>query len=1290
MIHVYFLQVYEEQGYEDAAYDHGGYKKAGEKHEKKYIPREDKTDIERSSDQSTEQAEIVNVGPFNSTDSSHSVSQTTTERNHFDNRRNKRPKTRVPWSRINPPPNKRFSKPSSSNKAPDGDRRPADRLAAVSRRRQPKPTKPAFTEASTPSHRKVMEESKFHVTKKYITELDIKPTTYRPVPPYIKGSSLKKPFGSIGKMPFVPRIGTDGYKFENPFQNFKDFSNVITTEYPLASKTSNIRYMHEKESTQRIPQYKVYETASKFADDLDANKIHKSATSEAKPADFSKFLTKSKAFPYSLIENSNLLAHDRRKFADTHIKPTNFPYKIVDSTEISQSAEPKVRIQEKWRFKTKFSPEKATLVDFKEEKVRKNPAFAFGEPDKAPWIPITPKDIYDIHGYEHRGSAPIEIKVRESDNSAEISPSKRVSPIRIVDSPKTIATSYSIQHSTFSPPLRSRPLKNPFPLFDNPSRFDIHDVAESSYKLKGYGGVTPASYMAMIPQMAPYAHSTISRPSITSVDYVTPRMELKTSYPYDIITAHSSDIRSAFSSRPSFKPAFHRSSSPASTTPIFSDSSDVETLSSNRYAIFQRMNNTTPVESTTSSLKEMNDHFNKLFSEERDKFLFRHPHLSRETTNFLQPEPEEATVNTTTKRDIIVSSVKNGTITHLTKVSKRNDIHPQPIIVYPQDYSSSAKYVERLTLAHFSAPENNGRSQLPLNYHDRLSTLSNHLKNDTGHRLKRNVNYEDKELIKMVLDGTTTEISVNVQKYPFYKTVRPDGISKYSVLRYVSNPMEIPKKQVGRMTFYESRNNIDCVEPTPPHRIVPQREDGKWAYNPQPKLPRITLGDKISCLKIKFFGSDPLDNPFFKEESVGFPEIFDPKSEHARTIDDDIDLDQGTAAGIVIESVDSQDDYELVPKSLLRSKTTKVTNQFKRAVPENNDQNFARSSVRQWIDSLAQPKTFKLYKRSPRDETDSSNELDPADKRVSKVLFVGGFLNRENVDKAKKKKQKVWPNSFELVSSSESLLAPEMTDTTPDPRIMQTFNEELTSILEHTDISSGEVVESIHDQNKPITKPNTFHVRKMKPSINEVKYIPSASEVKLKANKNHHRVYVDALTSLRSQQQSALKNKSSGSNLNFKNNYKEPTWRLKSRIPVHSVSSLSTTIKSSSESPEIDSLLYVINPKTGTGKWMKVLRVEEMNDGGIKSDSEGSSNDETASAISPPPAHYTDFEESDRQSTTNNYETQMPCQSDTSEIKKPFSADYDVSSLIKLFLYSFSKNLFAIMLTEVKIDNILI
>lgn len=1117
-----------------------------------------------------------------------------------------------------------------------------------------------------------MEESKFHTTKKYIAELDIKPTTYRPVPPYIKGSSLKKPIGSVAKVPFVPRIGTDGYKFENPFENFKDFSNVLTTEYPLASKTSaNIRYVLEKESTSRIPQYKVHETISK--ESREVNKIQHSLIGKAKPAD-GKSLTKSKAFPYSLIDNSNKISPNQQKFSDTHVKPTNFPYKIIDSTEINKSVKlPKVRIEEKWHFKTNFSPQKATLVDFKEEKVRKNPAFALGEPDRAPWIPITPRDIYDIHGYEHHGSAPIEIKVRENDNSIETLSSRRGSPIRVVDSPKIIATSYSVQHSTHSPPVRSRPHKSSFPIFENPNRFDIHDVAESSYKLKGFAGITPPTFMSI--QLAPYAHSTISRPTIASMDYVTPRMQLKTSHPYDIITAHSSDIRSAYSSHPPFKPIFDRSSAPE-TTPRFSDGRDVETMSSNRYSVFQRVTNTTPVESTTTSLKEMNDQFNKLFSEESDKFLFRHPHLSRETTNFLKPELEETTANTTSKRDIIVSSVKNGTITHLTKVSKRNDINPQPIIVYPQDYSSSAKYVERLTLAHFSAPENIANSRLPLNYHDRLATLSNHLTNDTL-RLKRDVDYDDEETVKVVLGGTTTEISVNVQKYPFYKTVRPDGISKYSVLRYISNPMEIPKKRVGQMTFYESRNNVDCVEPSPPQSIVPQREDGQWAYNPQPKLPRITLGDKISCLKIKFFGSDPLDNPFFKEKSVGFPEIFNPQNHRARTIEEgDDNLDQGTVAGIVIESVDNQDDYELVPKRLLRNKGKKVKNQFKRAVPESTHRDFTKSLVRRWIDSLAQPKTFKLYKRSPRDKFDSSNELDPADKRISKVLFVGGFLNRENSENNNKKQQKynqkTWPNTSRLETVSTTMQSRntmEETDrpTTPDPRIMQTFNEELTSILENTstdNFNSGEMAETVHNRNKLIGRPNMSILKKIRPSINEVKYISSATRAKPKANRGPSRVYVDALTSLRNQQQSVLKNKTSAlDGGNYKYNYKEPTWRLKNRVPVQLTS---TTVKTSTDDTEIDSLLYVINPKTGSGKWMKVLRVEELKDSsekGTKSDSEGSSNDGTASAISPPD-HYSEYETSDIQSTNSKDVSQIPCQSETGEIKKPSTADYDVSNII--------------------------
>lgn len=49
-----------------------------------------------------------------------------------------------------------------------------------------------------------------------------------------------------------------------------------------------------------------------------------------------------------------------------------------------------------------------------------------------------------------------------------------------------------------------------------------------------------------------------------------------------------------------------------------------------------------------------------------------------------------------------------------------------------------------------------------------------------------------------------------------------------------------------------------------------------------PYLPRIkNLGDKIDCFKSRYFGVDPLDSPFFKEEDVEVPEpIFDGGYEH--------------------------------------------------------------------------------------------------------------------------------------------------------------------------------------------------------------------------------------------------------------------------------------------------------------------------------------------------------------------------------------------------------------------------
>ncbi|XP_023026012.2 uncharacterized protein [Leptinotarsa decemlineata] len=144
--------------------------------------------------------------------------------------------------------------------------------------------------------------------------------------------------------------------------------------------------------------------------------------------------------------------------------------------------------------------------------------------------------------------------------------------------------------------------------------------------------------------------------------------------------------------------------------------------------------------------------------------------------------------------------------------------------------------------------------------------------------------------------GESKEESLE-QKYPYYDKSEEHGINENSPLRYSENLNNIPQKKEGNMAFYEhAEKMIVCpeidstVEPIP-ERIEnankdnsypegedikkEEREDGNQSEQTtklpqQPKSPRLTgLGDKIQCLRAKYFGRNPLDSPFFQEETVG-------------------------------------------------------------------------------------------------------------------------------------------------------------------------------------------------------------------------------------------------------------------------------------------------------------------------------------------------------------------------------------------------------------------------------------
>lgn len=180
----------------------------------------------------------------------------------------------------------------------------------------------------------------------------------------------------------------------------------------------------------------------------------------------------------------------------------------------------------------------------------------------------------------------------------------------------------------------------------------------------------------------------------------------------------------------------------------------------------------------------------------------------------------------------------------------------------------NTRHVENLTLAHFSGVKSQrvgSHRPIPSEYNERVNNLAKLLNDNYPKRTRR-----DLEVIHIASSGTTTEIPIDTDVYPHYKNA-----PKQSALRYASNPVLAPRKTAGGMEFYASTSNIKCDDMSVPDDIVPKRtNDGEWKGEPSNNSPRVdALGDKIGCFKTKYFGSDPLDNPIFKEKDIGFPDV---------------------------------------------------------------------------------------------------------------------------------------------------------------------------------------------------------------------------------------------------------------------------------------------------------------------------------------------------------------------------------------------------------------------------------
>lgn len=148
----------------------------------------------------------------------------------------------------------------------------------------------------------------------------------------------------------------------------------------------------------------------------------------------------------------------------------------------------------------------------------------------------------------------------------------------------------------------------------------------------------------------------------------------------------------------------------------------------------------------------------------------------------------------------------------------------------------------------------------------------------------------EKEIEKLAKLKVNREKDDIREKYPYYfKNLK--AVHKNSPLRYAENLKLIPKKSDGGTEFYDSRSKFECPEVDDKVDALPEklkkqghpdesdenedkpRKKGEADFDNVKENQRLKgLGDKIDCFKAKYFGENPLDSPFFKEEIISNPE----------------------------------------------------------------------------------------------------------------------------------------------------------------------------------------------------------------------------------------------------------------------------------------------------------------------------------------------------------------------------------------------------------------------------------
>lgn len=112
----------------------------------------------------------------------------------------------------------------------------------------------------------------------------------------------------------------------------------------------------------------------------------------------------------------------------------------------------------------------------------------------------------------------------------------------------------------------------------------------------------------------------------------------------------------------------------------------------------------------------------------------------------------------------------------------------------------------------------------------------------------------------------TEAVPILTSKFPYYN-LPTHVLNEMSALRYAENVKRLPNRNF--LNYYATKDDTICDESDP--RVEPTKEevDNSSYQNHRNQGQKLgQLGDRIGCMKRKYFGEHPLDNPIFKEQFV--------------------------------------------------------------------------------------------------------------------------------------------------------------------------------------------------------------------------------------------------------------------------------------------------------------------------------------------------------------------------------------------------------------------------------------